>query len=352
MTAVRTVVLPMLLVALHSASAGNDALQTTPVQYRVLPQERAFDAVLEAVQQSTVAAQTSGRITDIRFDVNDFVEKGEVVLTIDDTTQREQLNAAQADLREAEARHQEAQAEFARIEEIYGRKLVSKADLDRASADLKAARARLQAAQARERQAREQLDYTVLRAPYSGIVTKRHVELGETVNPGQPLMTGFSLELMRAAASVPQTLVEAVRARNRARVMLTSLDNRLVEATAITVFPFADPITHTFTVRATLPPAPSGLYPGMFAKVIFEVGEERRLLVPSEALVYRSEVVGVYVVNDAGQVALRQLRIGRPRLDGTMTEVLAGLETGEQVAVDPIAAGAYLKEHQAGAGND
>ena len=253
MTAVRTVVLPMLLVALHSASAGNDALQTTPVQYRVLPQERAFDAVLEAVQQSTVAAQTSGRITDIRFDVNDFVEKGEVVLTIDDTTQREQLNAAQADLREAEARHQEAQAEFARIEEIYGRKLVSKADLDRASADLKAARARLQAAQARERQAREQLDYTVLRAPYSGIVTKRHVELGETVNPGQPLMTGFSLELMRAAASVPQTLVEAVRARNRARVMLTSLDNRLVEATAITVFPFADPITHTFTVRATLP---------------------------------------------------------------------------------------------------
>lgn len=347
MTAIRTFVV-LLLVCLQSASGADDALQTVPAQYRVLPQERLFDATLEAVQQSTVAAQTSGRVTDIRFDVNDFVEKGDVILTIDDTTQRAQLNAAQADLKEAEARHQEAQAEFTRIEEIYGRKLLPKADLDRASADLKAARARLEAAQARERQAQEQFDYTVLKAPYSGIVTQRHVEIGETVNPGQPLMTGFSLELMRAAASVPQALVEAVRSRNRARVMLTSLDNRSLEATRITVFPFADPVTHTFTVRAELPRAPSGLYPGMFAKVIFEIGEERRLLIPTEALVYRSEVVGVYVVSDAGTVALRQVRVGRPRLDGTMTEVLAGLKAGEQVAVDPIAAGAYLKEHQAG----
>jgi RND family efflux transporter MFP subunit len=318
-----------------------------PAEIRVLPREETFHAVLEAAQQSTVAAQTSGRVVEISFDVNDYVAKGQTILRIDDTTQRAQLQAAQADLREAQAKAKEAEADYGRIKALYDKRQVSRAQFDQITAQNKSARARLEAAEARQKQAEQQLDYTIVRAPYSGIVTRRQVEVGEAVNPGQPLMTGFSLEAMRAAASVPQEWVETVRTRQRARVVLTAAGGRSVEATRLTVFPFADPVAHTFTVRAELPPGEQGIYPGMFAKVVFEVGEEKRLLVPARALVYRSEVTGVYVVEKDGRVALRQVRVGNLR-DGDMIEVLAGLEEGEQVALDPIRAGVYLKQQAGG----
>jgi RND family efflux transporter MFP subunit len=322
-------------------------LSVAPAEYRMLPREETFDAVLEAVQQSTVAAQTSGRVVQIDVDVNDYVAKDQVILRIDDTTQRSQLEAAQADHQEAQAKLRQAEANYGRFKALYEKQQVSRAQFDQATADIKAARARLEAAEARQSQAQEQLSYAIVRAPYSGIVTRRQVEVGETVNPGQPLMTGFSLDSMRAAASVPQEWVDTVRTRQRARVVLTAAGGRSVEATRLTVFPFADPVAHTFTVRAELPRGEQGLYPGMFAKVVFEVGEEKRLVVPAKAVVYRSEVTGVYVVEPGGRVALRQVRVGSPRA-GDLLEVLAGLQEGERVALDPIRAGVYLKQQLAG----
>lgn len=85
----------------------------------------------------------------------------------------------------------------------------------------------------------------------------------------------------------------------------------------------------------------------MFVKVAFVVDEARRLLIPRQAVVHRSEVTGAYVLDEQGGLHLRQLRIGEQFDDG-MVEVLAGLEEGEQVALDPIRATAYYKEQQAG----
>ena len=351
MASLRFLALTCLLAGAAPVLAEALPFAVATVEYRTLPKEQTFDAVLEAAQQSTVAAQTAGRVVQIDFDVNDLVAKDQVILRIDDTNQRAQLEAAEAELAEAQAKVKQADADYARIKVLYDKQQVSRAQFDQVTAQQKAAHARLEAAQAHEKQAREQLEYTVVRAPYSGIVTRRQAEIGEAVSPGQPLMTGFSLDLMRAAASVPQELVETVRTRHRARVVLTALQGRSLEATRITVFPYADPLTHAFTVRAELPPGQPGVYPGMFAKVVFEVGDEKRLLAPAAAVVYRSEVTGVYVVEKDGRVALRQVRVGSLR-DAGMIEVLAGLDAGEQVALDPIRAGVYLKQQRGGAHRD
>jgi multidrug efflux pump subunit AcrA (membrane-fusion protein) len=79
----------------------------------------------------------------------------------------------------------------------------------------------------------------------------------------------------------------------------------------------------------------------MFIKVAFVIGESQRLLVPTEALIRRSEVTGVYVVDDAERLRMRQVRVGRNF--GERTEVLAGLRAGERVADDPVQAGIYIK---------
>jgi len=309
--------------------------------------EQVFDGVIEAVHRATVSAQTSGRIDAVQFDVGDYVPKGSVILRFRDKEQRSRLEAAQAGLTEAEARHKEAATEFERIKGIYEKRLIAKAARDKAAADLKAARARLEAAQARVKEAAEQLAHTVVRAPYSGIVVQRHVEAGETAQPGQPLMTGLSLETLRAVANVPQTAVDAVLARKQARVILTHQDGRSVDAERLTLVPCAASACHTFQIRVYLPPGQERVYPGMFVKVAFVTGDRERLVVPATAVVRRSEVTAVYVVAAGGAIALRQVRTGVTSADG-LTEVLAGLEPGEKVALDPIRAGVLLKERGAG----
>jgi multidrug efflux pump subunit AcrA (membrane-fusion protein) len=112
------------------------------------------------------------------------------------------------------------------------------------------------------------------------------------------------------------------------------------------VFPYADPVTHSFRVRVELKPGHHGLYPGMMVKVAFVIGKIRQLRVPLSAVVHRGEVTAVYIMED-GHVSLRQIRIGQRDSDGKVV-VLSGLSEGDQVVMDPIAAGVLLKKQWAG----
>lgn len=316
-------------------------LETLEVRATAAPRERAWDGVVEAVHQATLSAQTRGRVLELPFDVNDYVEAGAVVVRFTDVEQRSGARQAQAALAAAQAAHTEAEAEYRRIAEVYERRLVARSQLDQATARRDAARAQLESARAALREAGEQVDYTVIRAPYSGILTERHVEVGESVQPGQPLVSGLSLDRLRVQVQVPQSDIAAVRDLGRAWVLLD--DGRRVAAERLVVFPYADPGSHSFRVRVELPEADTGLHPGMIAKVAFALGEGERLLVPEGALVRRGEVVAAYVVDEAG-VALRQLRVGH-RIEGQV-EVLSGLAAGERIAADPGAALAWLAQRR------
>jgi RND family efflux transporter MFP subunit len=305
--------------------------ETAVVSKETVVQEEQFDALVEAINQSTVSAQTSGRIVEVNVDVDDYVEKGAVILRMRSAEQRAGVSAA-------EARAREAKAEFDRVKDLVAKQLLAKSAFDKAEADLKAANAALA-------QAREGLGYTIVRAPYSGFVVERHIEVGETASPGQPLMTGISLDALRATASVPQVHIAAVRSQSRARVVLPN-DESIVGG-AVTISPFADTRSHTFKVRVDLPAGEhKEVYPGMFAKVAFITGEAQALLVPKAAVVHRSEVTAVYAVDEHGNVRFRQIRTGA--VHGDKVEVLAGLSAGERVALDPIRAGVYLKQQRAG----
>lgn len=328
----RAVVTLALAAGLASAAAAAE-LAILTVTPEITPLERLVDGTIEAVNQGTVSAQTSGRVEEIFYDVNDFVPGGAVILRLKDTEQRASLEQAQAALQEAIAREDEARIRYDRIEGLYADRAVSRQQFDAARADRDAAVARLAAARAAVAAAREGVSYTEVRAPYAGVVTQRHVEVGESVRPGTPLMSGLSLQYLRVNAELPQSIVGNVRDLRKAAVYI---DGRRIEATGVTIFPVAVPQSNTFRVRVDLPENAADLYPGMFVKTGFVIGETERLLVPVESLVERSEVTGVYVVGDDGHVRLRQIRIGH-RFDDRV-EVLAGLAPAERIALDPIAA--------------
>lgn len=330
------------------ALLAQGGVDTTVATTLTVPREVRLDGTVEAVQQGTITAQTGGQIEEILFDVDDPVERGQVIVRLRDTQQKAVLAQAEAALREAQAGLKQAQDEQRRIQEVFAKKLGSSAEMDQANAALEAATARVAQAEAAQKQAREQLDYTQVRAPYSGIVTRRHAELGEIAQPGKPLMTGIALERLRVLVAVPQGLALAVRQQNKAVVLLPS--GEPVPAERITLFPLADPASNTFMVRADLPRGVPGLLPGMFVKTAFSLGEERLLAIPQGALAYRGEVTGVYVRDAEGRWGFRHVRPGR-KLDHERIAVLAGLNEGESVALDPIAAGVALKAQGAEAGH-
>lgn len=314
------------------ASAGS-APQFAVVETTMMPLERRLDGIVEAVNQATVSAQTSGRVAEILYDVNDFVPAGAVIVRLRGPEQRASLTQAEAALREASAREAEAQTHHRRIADMFERRMVARAMLDEATAGRDAAVARLVAARAAVAAAREGVAYTEIRAPYAGVVTRRHVEVGEAVAPGTALMSGLSLQFLRVSVDVPQSIVRQVRLTRRAVVYA---DGQRIEAAKITVFPTATAPANTFRARVDLPENSADLYPGMFVKVGFVVGQSERLLIPVSAMVERAEVRAVYVLDSRSEASLRQIRTGHRFED--RVEVLAGLEPGERIALDPIEA--------------
>src|SRR5690606_21081126 len=125
---------------------------------------------------------TSGRVAEILYDVNDFVEAGAVIMRFTNVEQQAALRQAAASLEEAEARFQEAEQEHERVANMFRNETVSRARFEQAAANRDAAAARLEAARSAVAAAQEQLDYTEVRAPYAGIVSERHVEVQSREN--------------------------------------------------------------------------------------------------------------------------------------------------------------------------
>ncbi|EXJ13248.1 efflux RND transporter periplasmic adaptor subunit [Imhoffiella purpurea] len=339
----------LLTLGLQGAAAAS--LETAVAAYHTLPREYRLDGIVEAVNRTTVSAQTQGQVQEIYYDVDDFVEKNALIARLKDTEHRARVSQAAADLKSATARLQQAKDEHERVSGLYRKKNVSDSAMDKATADLASAQAAFESATARLEQAQEQLAYTEIRAPYSGIVTHRHVELGEIASPGSPVMSGISLDELRVKVDVPQSIIPAIRQRDSegvpgARVRVYLPGDGVIETGNITVFPYADLGSNTFKVRIELPTQPGdklrALFPGMFVKTGFIVGDKSELTVPRRAVVHRSEVTGVYVVGTEGRVSFRQVRLGRTLPDAYA--ILSGLTAGERVALDPIAAGVTLKE--------
>lgn len=334
---------------------AEDSLETAIASVQSLSREFRLDGEVEAINKATVSAQTSGTIREILVDVDDYVKRGAVIMRLKDVTQQANLKKALAGEEEASSNLAKAEDEFVRIKDIYQKGVVSKAQMDDATHGLSAAKARLASARASLDEAREQLSYTRVKAPYSGIVIQRHVELGETVQPGAALMTGVSLDKLRVNVDVPQSLIANIRRYGKAFVytdaeidsdtgteagLLKQQEKVPVAVEKITVFPIADQASNTFKVRLDLPEGIAGLFPGMFVKTSLVTGEKKVLVVPAKSIVHRSEVTAVYVVNDEGLINFRHVRLGSKR-DGAQV-ILSGLVAGEKVAIDPIQAGIDL----------
>jgi RND family efflux transporter MFP subunit len=322
----------MFVIAVQPATASaTEWLTLSPQQQPVWLE---LPALVEAVAQSTISAQTSGRIIELPFDVNDLVPQGAVVVRFTDTEQKARLAQAEAALSEAQVRFTEQDKELKRVQQIHQQGLVAKAALDLAQANFNAAKARQQQANAAVSAAREQLEQTVVRAPYSGILQQRLVELGELATPGKPLLTGLSLEHLRLTAQLPQQQLQAARQSRVAELQLVDGSTLSLGAPDLTIAPQGNALSHSFLLRLKLPVADYSaqqLYPGSWTKLKLQTGSLPQLLIPASAVLWRGEVAMVYLQQPT-QPGLQPVRV--QKLNDRQYLLLSGLSAGQKIALD------------------
>ena len=288
-----------------------------------------LDATIEAVDQATLSAQTSGRVVKINFDTNDYVEQDSVLLEITSKEQGAQLAVAEADVLRTQALYNESRLTYQRYKKLFPQGAISKGQLDQAQAAANTNKQLVRAAQANLKRAQESLDYTIIKAPYSGVVTERFVEVGETIHPGDLLFSGMSLNKLRAVTEIPQRYLQALH--DDPEFIITLANGKQLLSTQITLFNYADQQSHAFKVRIDLPESEHLILPGMWVKAQFVSGKRQTISIPKSAVLTNNELNAVYRDID-GKAVLTQVRLGKEQDD--YVEILAGLQEGDQINID------------------
>lgn len=331
------IVLGTAAVAAQPAATPTAPTAAYVVAYRDVPQTISAEGVAEAMRQSTLAAQISGQIVELRVKVGDSVKAGQVLAGSDPRAAEQALSGSRSQVAEAQAGLNNALRSFERSKKLFAQKFISQAGLDQAQADYNVAQARVAALQAGAGQASTARTFTVITAPYAGVIAATPVEVGDMATPGLPLLTLFDPAAMRVTATLSQSSLGAIQLQQAARVEFPAL-KKTVTAKQTTLIPLADSRTHTTRLRLDLGQV-AGLLPGQFARAYFVTGTARKLVMPEQAVLRRSEVTAAYVLgSDQGQPQLRQIRVGEVSANGFI-EILAGLRAGERVAQDPVRAG-------------
>jgi multidrug efflux system membrane fusion protein len=322
-------------------NAMADSLQTFTVAKSNAAQFVTVEGSIEAVKSSLLAPQVSGSITVLNVKAGDQVKSGQILARIDTRIANQQAVANQAQVAAARAQLSAARQEYDRKKRLHEKQYISQAALERAESDYKTAEAQTKAELAQTGMANVQSGLHTVTAPYAGIVAEVMTEQGDMAMPGKPLLALYDPKEMRAVVNVPQSQIASIKAGGNIMVIIPAAAEaeRSVTVSKVTVLPTADAVTNSVKVRLQLPQNLSSVSPGMFARAQLPTTSDKlqnQIYIPSQAVIKRSELMAVYVVNAQGDPQLRQVRVGRKQ--GDNVEILAGLLAGEKLALDPIAA--------------
>jgi RND family efflux transporter MFP subunit len=300
-----------------------------------------LDGVVEPVKQSTVAAQASGRISQLVVKAGDRVRAGQLLATIDDRESQTGLQRSRAQTAQAEAELRNAQAQVQRTRELQSKGFVSKAALDTAEATFKSAQAGHDQATAGERQSMITQGFTRVTAPYEGWVLETLAQPGDLAVPGKPVLTLYAPLPLRAVVQVPASRAAEARAATAVEVQIPDGkgNGQWISPTLRTMLPAADPVAQTLEWRLELPEAAARtVSPGQQVHVRFAAGPQRRVVVPASAVLRRGELTAVYVASpDGAGFVLKAVRLGADH-GAAGIEIVAGLNATDSVALDPVKA--------------
>lgn len=306
-------------------------VEVAAVERGPIEQRRTFSGTLEARSRFVVAAHVGGRVERLLVDLDDALDRGAVVAELDDREEVQgvaesaaDLSVARANVADSESALQIARRELERLEALEARGIVSQAELDTARANhlaketaVKVARAQLQRAGAGLARSRIRSGYTKVIAMWAGgedqrVVARRHVDEGDTVAAGDPLVTVVNLDPIDAVVHVTERDYGRLERGQRARITTDAYAGRDFPGEIRRVAPVFAESSRQARMEVEIANPEGALKPGMFVRVEVVLGRvEDAVIVPFTALTTRDGKQGVFVVDASGdKVAWRGVEVG------------------------------------------
>lgn len=292
-----------------------------------------YPGVVEARVSSDLGFRILGNVNSRPVEVGDFVTRGQVLATLESSSQSLEVSAAEADLRNAEARMANAQVTRNRQRTLADAGLGITAIFEQAEQALKSAQANVGKAEAILAKAREQLDYTTLRAQFDGIVTRTSAEVGQTADAGAPVVTVAQPDEREVVIDVPDEVYGGLRIGTPFVLRLQLDDQMAVRGVVRELAPSADPLTRTRRVRITLLSPGNGFRIGAVATAYLAPSDSTPFTVPRRAVVTGDGVFVWIVDKDRRTVTKRVIEVDEASLSTDEVTVLKGLDDGERVVL-------------------
>lgn len=317
------------LAGCHKGGTGGPKSGPPPVALEVMApissgmtREISVAGVVRGIHEADLTARVDGQVERIPVHLGERVGKGQLLVVLSGQTYASRLSSAEAAL-------SYARTSFARIDRLYRTGSASRSEWDRA-------KQALDVASAQEREARAQLSWTRVVAPFAGRIANRAVHRGDVVRPGAPLLSVIDSSRLEVVAHVPDSLVGNLKIGLPVtfKVEESQMTGRIRDLS-----PRSDPLTHTVTVKVLLNSLPrtekgqgADHLVGIYGKLYIPVSGTPGLFVPASAVIDHEGLHEIFVVL-AGHAVLRYVRTGRQE-DGRV-EILSGLSRNERIVAQP-----------------
>ncbi|TVO68556.1 efflux RND transporter periplasmic adaptor subunit [Sedimenticola selenatireducens] len=315
-------------------------------------------------KEVTLSAQVPGRVKHLAGIEGDTFEKGTLLVALDDSELLAKRNSALAQLATADAQMRAAGVQYNRelwspqskqsmggmglpnlFDQMFTRPMEGmsgtrnqgverRADLYNSGVQITQAQNAILAAQSQIQAIDAKLRDAISLAPFDGVILKKHVEVGDTMQPGQPLLVYADVEYLQIMVDVPARLRPSLYEQMMLQAEL-DVTGQVVPVRVAQIFPTADSQRHTVKIKFDLPQGVSA--PGMYVKVRvpdMTAPARNHPVIPSTAIRYNGSLPGVYVQGKNNRPELRLIRVGES-LDNGYVSVLSGLSSGERVLRNP-----------------
>lgn len=324
------------------------AIKTITVSEQASGKLRQFSGVVEAADRSSIGFEVSGNVRDVRVDVGDKITKGQVLAVLDKRTYNIDVKSAEAELGRAKVQLADKRNDLDRFQRINKQDpgAVSQASLDQSQAAVDGARKQVQFRKSQLKLAQRDLEKTVLRAPFDGVIANRYIDAFNEVARGQKCFDVFENTGMEVAVSIPEDAIDDIRMEQDGEIRFSVIADRTYQGRVTEISKVAG-TANAFPIKLTVEDPDQRIRPGMTARVtLLLAGDDQKAayLIPISAVAQRGESKKGFVFTyDPQTSTVKQSKIEASSVRGNSVLITEGVKDGDIIAVAGVS---FLEDGQ------
>ncbi len=309
-----------------------------------------FSGMLSAEQMSTLKTRHAGYVKNIYVSVGDEVQKNQKLIQIDSEELNAQKKQAQAAVNQAQKQFDIAQKNLNRFQRLRQSNSVSENELEQVELKFQSAQSGLESAKQQLNQVQSMMSYTSIKAPFSGKISQKQIQVGDMAMPGMPLLTLSSSNQLEVKSTVSESQINSVNKGQNVQIEIPSI-GKVYPGKITEVSSSSESSNSQYFVKSIFNESPEKALAGMYANISVKAtqtnsqSENTSIRIPLSAIVHKNGLQGVYVVGKSQTALLRWLKTGRT--DDETIEILSGLTANDKIIIEAdgrLFNGAKIKE--------